>query len=315
MRNIDRRQRIGAQNDKLVASGEAAQGLPGAKHRVGAFQTAKIEFRHAMVIDSSDGSRQGNSADHHARVTAQFGPCAAAYVGSADHARGADLVHFGQAAAKVGARTALDLGCGGGHASFALAEAGVPSVIAYDLSEEMLGAVRAEAGRRHLAAIRTARGAAEVLPFASEAFDLVVTRFSAHHWADLRAALREMRRVARPGGAILVMDSVAPDAPALDRFLQEIETLRDPTHVRDYTEREWRGALEGIGLRPSILGRWRMRLGFDTWVERSGTPSDRVCAIRTLQTELDPVTQAAFGIEPDGSFLLDTMLIAAEIER
>lgn len=315
MRNIDRGKRVGAQNNEVAAGRKAAQSLPRAKHRVGTLEAAKIEFGHTMVIDSSRGHRQDGGDGHHARVAAQFGPRAAAYVNSADHARGPDLVHFGQTATQVGAQTALDLGCGGGHAAFALAEAGVASVIAYDLSDDMLGAVRAEAGRRGLTAIHTARGKAESLPFASAGFDLVVTRFSAHHWADVPAALAEMRRVLRPGGAILIMDSVAPDDPRLDGFLQELETLRDPTHVRDYTEREWCAALAATRLRPHIVGRWRMRLRFDTWTERSGTPGDRVCAIRTLQTEADPITQAAFDIEADGSFLLDTMLIAAEIDR
>jgi len=50
------------------------------------------------------------------------------------------------------------------------------------------------------------RGDAERLPFPDGAFDLVVTSFSLHHWADVTAAGAELARVLRPGGRVLVYD-------------------------------------------------------------------------------------------------------------
>lgn len=251
-----------------------------------------------------------SSADHGRRVVDQFGPRARAYVESADHARGADLEHVATlAAARHGCRV-LDLGCGGGHVSFAVAPF-ASEVVAYDLSHEMLAAVRAEAARRNLAAIRTEQGNVEALPFSDASFDLVLTRFSAHHWVDLAAPLAEMRRVVRPGGRVVIMDTIAPEAPALDAFVNRVELLRDPSHLRDRTAEEWRRALEAAGLAPEPPVLSRLRLAFDAWIARIGTPPENAAEIRALQAAAAPEVATYFAVEPDGSFAIDTMLMEA----
>lgn len=258
----------------------------------------------AVTDTAADG------AAHAALVIEQFGPRAAAYVASADHAQGADLERLaGLAMARRGAR-ALDLGCGGGHASFAVAPFAA-SVVAYDLAEDMLATVRVEALRRGFGNITTRQGGAEALPFPDASFDLVVTRFSAHHWRDLGAALAEMRRVVAPGGLVVVMDTISPDAPEADAFLDEVERLRDPSHVRDYSLWEWRDALAAAGLTPGTTTLGRLRLAFAPWVARIGTPADRIAAIRARQAEASAEVAAHFAIEPDHSFTIDTMMIEA----
>ena len=130
----------------------------------------------------------------------QFGDTAANYLSSSVHATGADLDGVCQLAQKLKPAQALDLGCGAGHVSFALARAGVPRVIAYDLSERMLAVVEQEARAKDYHAIETRRGAAETLPFDASSFELIVTRFSAHHWLSVSSALAEVSRLLRPGG-------------------------------------------------------------------------------------------------------------------
>ena len=93
----------------------------------------------------------------------------------------------------------LDLGCGAGHASFAVAPHAA-AVVAYDLTAEMLAVVEREASARKLGNITTVQGMAEKLPFPDAHFDFAITRTSAHHWHDVPAALREARRVLKPGG-------------------------------------------------------------------------------------------------------------------
>ena len=107
---------------------------------------------------------------HHGdQVTAQFGPRAAAYVASQVHATGADLEQLG-ALASAGSPNAraLDLGCGGGHASFHIAPY-VGQMVAYDMSVDMLNAVSHAAADRGLVNIVTRQGVAEALPFPTEA--------------------------------------------------------------------------------------------------------------------------------------------------
>ena len=67
------------------------------------------------------------------------------------------------------------------------------------------------------------------LPYKDGEFSLVVTRFSFHHFLDPLSVLKEMRRVCRPGGKVVVADS-AP-APSKAAAFDAVETLRDPSHV------------------------------------------------------------------------------------
>ncbi|MBE7198170.1 MAG: class I SAM-dependent methyltransferase [Parafilimonas terrae] len=247
---------------------------------------------------------------HEDNVAGQFGPQAAAYVASAVHATGADLDRIGILVRALPAALVLDLGCGGGHVAFAAAQAGA-QVTAYDLSPQMLGAVSAEAARRGLTGIETRQGSAEALPFPDGTFDAVLTRYSAHHWRDVPAALREVRRVVRTGGLCVICDIISPEEPLLDTHLQAVELLRDPSHVRDYRLSEWRRMLSEAGLQPGAEMTSRPRMEFASWIARIRTPEAHVAAIRALQQGAPAEVRAHFAIEADGSFLLDSALIEA----
>lgn len=246
----------------------------------------------------------------HSLVTKQFSPRAAAYVASAVHANGEDLAELAAFVRTHQFARALDLGCGGGHASFAIA-AHVGEVTAYDLSADMLSAVAQEARKRGIANLLTREGAVEALPFADASFDFVVTRFSAHHWRDVPCALAEARRVLKPDGFAMVFDVVAPDAPLLDTFLQTVEMLRDPSHVRDYSIREWNALLKAAGFSPAPPTRRRLRLDFTSWIARMQTPRIQADAIRALEAQMSEEVVAHFEIEADGSFTIDTASFVA----
>jgi ubiquinone/menaquinone biosynthesis C-methylase UbiE len=256
-------------------------------------------------------SMMRNTNNHNAIVSSQFSPRAAAYLTSAVHANGEDLM---QMAALVGNRPdaiALDMGCGGGHAAFRLAPL-VNTVVAYDLSEPMLAVVADEAKRRELNNVVTKLGAAESLPCASESFDVAVTRYSAHHWQDVPAGLAQMHRVLKPGGMAIFMDVIAPGVPLLDTWLQSLELLRDPSHVRNASLAEWRASLSAAGFAVGEATRFRLRLEFASWIERINTPESHVLAIRSLQQRAGAEVAGYFEIEEDGSFTVDTLLIVAE---
>ncbi len=247
---------------------------------------------------------------HDANVTSQFGPRAAAYVASAVHASGEDLAQISAFAKTLRPRRALDLGCGGGHVSFQAAPH-VGEMVAYDLSADMLTAVTAEAARRGLQNLRTQQGSVEQLPFKDASFDFVATRYSAHHWRNVRAGLVEARRVLAPGGRAVFADSVSPGMPLLDTHLQAIELLRDPSHVRSYSVPEWLEMLRAAGFTPGEPKLRRLRLEFSTWITRMATPETNVRAIRALQASMPRNVAAHFALEPDGSFTFDTVTIEA----
>ena len=245
-------------------------------------------------------------------VTAQFGPRAAAYIASPVHAQGADLQYLAGVVRGLKEARVLDLGCGGGHVSFYVAPE-VARVVAYDLSSDMLAAVAAEALRRGLPNIVCVQGPAETLLFADAEFDFVLCRFSAHHWRDVPRALREARRVLKPRGKAIFIDSVAPASPVLDTFLQTFEMLRDPSHVRNYSAAQWQRMATVAGFLPQIVATHRLPLDFTSWIARMSTPEIHAQAIRSLQSHVAEEVRAYFEIKADGSFTIDVMTLELSI--
>ncbi|HNQ03191.1 MAG TPA: class I SAM-dependent methyltransferase [Thiobacillaceae bacterium] len=234
----------------------------------------------------------------------QFGAAAAAYLASPAHARGTDLGRLAALAHGSQGLAALDLGCGAGHAAYALAEGGA-QVTAYDLAPEMLAVVEAEATRRGLCNLRTRHGPAERLSFPDISFDLVVSRYSAHHWSDVPAALAEVARVLKPGGTLIVIDVVAPETPLFDTLLQTVEILRDPSHVRDYRVSEWTAMLRAAGFGSFQADSWTLPAEFASWVARMHTPALRAEAVRSVWDQAPAEARAHFQVRSDGSFLMD----------
>lgn len=131
---------------------------------------------------------------HHDHVEKQFSSQASEYLTSTVHASGQDLQRLAVRLADYPDASVLDMGCGAGHASFVAAQ-NVSTVVAYDLSAHMLDVVAQAAEARQLKNITTRQGYVESLPFADNAFDIVISRYSAHHWHDVGAALREVNRI------------------------------------------------------------------------------------------------------------------------
>ena len=154
-----------------------------------------------------------------------------------------------------GARTALDVATGGGHVARRLREAGL-EVVSSDPAPGMQPDVVCRA---------------EYLPFDDGSFDLVVTRVAAHHFDDVRQAVGEMARVAST--AVLIVDNVF-----MGEDVEEAEKLRDPSHVRNYSEAEWRclrrgGRAAGRGGAASSRSRSSCSRGSTAAAARARTPS------------------------------------------
>jgi SAM-dependent methyltransferase len=179
------------------------------------------------------------------------------YRDSPAHREGEDLDLVVEWAA--GAETALDVATGGGHVARRLREAGI-DVVSLDPAPGMQPDV-------------VSRG--EDIPFAARSFDVVVCRVAAHHFEDVEKAMSEMARVSRD--SVIVVDNLF-----LDDRAEEADRLRDPSHVRNYTEREWRELFDAVGLRIEELRRLPKPIEVEPWLERAGTPDEDAARVRDL---------------------------------
>ena len=241
-------------------------------------------------------------------VQRQFGRTAAAYVESATHARGADLDRIVTLATQHGGERLVDVGTGVAHTLRRLAPH-FPAGVGIDATREMLQAGRAVLGAANIRNALLVQADATKLPIASDSADVITSRLAAHHFADAAAAFREIARVLRADGLFILVDNFAPDDPALDRFINELEKLRDPSHVRNHTVGGWRELLEDAGLRTTIDSDSSVtKLTTDDWLERSQTPADRAQEVRRRLRTASRAAVDAFQITP-GTFAVRKLIL------
>jgi SAM-dependent methyltransferase len=184
---------------------------------------------------------------------------AQAYRESAGHASGADLDRLVEWCEPGEGVKALDVATGGGHVARRLREEGC-EVVTVDASQGMQPDVVS---------------GAEHLPFADGSFDVVVSRIAPHHFADVRAAVAEMERVS--SSLVVVEDTLFSS----DRH-EEAERLRDPSHVRNYTEEEWRSFFEDAGLEIEQIEAFEKVHELDAWLARTGCAGEEADRVREL---------------------------------
>jgi SAM-dependent methyltransferase len=189
-------------------------------------------------------------------VTDRWSAHAEAYRESDAHRSGADLdllVEWAEG------RTALDVATGGGHVARRLREAGF-DVVTVDPAPGMQADVISRA---------------EHLPFADGSFDVVVSRIAPHHFSEIRESIAEMSRVS--GDLVLVVDNLYRDD-----LVEEAERLRDPTHVRNYSEEEWRELFAQGGLEVEAAELLDTDIDLEAWLARAGCEGDEAERVRSL---------------------------------
>ena len=238
--------------------------------------------------------------DRNDSIQQQFGASASRYTVSTYHTKAPDLENMLAAVELAGDEQVLDVGTGTGHTALAFAPH-VASVVGLDLTEEMLEQARGLARKQRADNVSFERGDAMQMDYPDDRFDLVTCRVCAHHFADPLPAVREMARVLRPGGQLLVVDSVAPEDPSEDTWLNCIELLRDPSHARNHKVSEWIAMLDEAGLSASCLGRWAVPLEFEEWVTRMGTPELKRSQLLALFERAPDHVRASLGIRTGAS--------------
>src|SRR2546425_10916193 len=154
--------------------------------------------------------------------------------------------------------TVLDVACGPGLVVAAFARV-VRHATGIDITPAMLERARALAAQRGLTNVTWRQGDVLPVPWPDASFSIVTSRFAFHHFLDPLAVLREMKRVAMPGGRVVVVDST-PEPRRADAF-NRMECLRDPSHVRSLPVDEHRELYVTVGLPEPRGTSYRLRGG------------------------------------------------------
>ena len=239
----------------------------------------------------------------------QFGPAAEAYLASAVHAQGEDLMRLVELLDPSPNDAVLDLGCGVGHTLRKVAPK-VRLAIGADATAGMLDGARSLMSKEGIGNVTLVVSAAESLPFLDGWFDGVTCRLAAHHFADVPRAFAEVGRVLKNGGRFVLSDNYAPVDPDLDRWINGLEAMRDPSHVREHTVTEWRELLEHAGFRVTAEERSTTVLETEPWLARSRTPEDIAARVRAMLREAPEAARRTFAVHADGFTLLKVVLRA-----
>jgi len=230
--------------DQKVVPAFAYTGLASAFAAAGFVEVARRSpTRPIMRCDLTAADAAGTGLADPRRV---FGDRAAYYTTSSVHRDERALAELVAMARPRSEWTVVDVATGSGHTALAFAPH-VRQVVALDVTPEMLREARALAAKAGAANVAFCQADAHRLPVASASADLMTCRRAAHHFRDLTSFLDEARRVLPSGALLLIEDRSVPEDAWVDRTMNQLDRLHDPSHVREYRPSEWRSALEQAG--------------------------------------------------------------------
>lgn len=218
-------------------------------------------------------------SSHNARILDQFTRQAVPFSQSPSVSNQKALEFIVSSASAGPDDTVLDVACGPGLLACAFAHV-VRHATGIDLTPAMLEQARKAQQEQRLTNVTWEQGDVTRLPYPDAHFSIVSCRFVFHHLQDPLMVLREMARVCKPGGRVVVADM----APAPDKAdaLNAEERLRDPSHVRAMPEEELRGLFSQAGLPEPTAGHYRVECDLDDLLSRSfPNPGDEQ-RIRTM---------------------------------
>ena len=218
--------------------------------------------------------------DHLQRTRQEFTRQATGFAASAATTDQSQVARLVEAIGDSARWRVLDLACGPGIVTSALAER-AQEVVALDLTPRMLAKARERCAKAGQTNVMFTEGSATALPFADAGFDAVITRLSFHHFLEPNAVLKEMLRVLRPGGTVAVADVVSAEEPDKSDLQNAIESLRDPSHVRMLPRSELVALVAKSGVMIERQETWDKPRQFEEWVGIVANP-ERVAPLRTV---------------------------------
>lgn len=227
------------------------------------------------------------------QVQSQFGRAADDYATSEVHARGESLQLLLDLVEPRPDWKMLDVATGAGHTALAFAPR-VASVVATDLTAEMLAKTAGLASDRQLKNVETRMADAEDLPFPDESFDLVTCRIALHHFPNPGQALSETARVLKPGGVFGFTDNVTVESDSPAAFYNEYEKLRDPSHQRVFSLKQLKAMFDEAGFEVRETRTLSKELEFNDWADRQRVSEPDKERLRQMMDGIPPELQPLF---------------------
>lgn len=175
----------------------------------------------------------------------------------------------------------LDVACGPGFVGMAFAPH-CERVTGIDATDRFVARANAEAARRKLDNIEFVLGNVEEMAFPAGRFDVAVCRFAFHHFARPEQVLAEMRRVVRPGGALVIVDMVASEDREKADYHNQIERLCDPSHARAIPDSEFERWFRDHSLNLTYKQTVKSSYGVDEWIAHGAPPPESVARIHQM---------------------------------
>jgi ubiquinone/menaquinone biosynthesis C-methylase UbiE len=199
-------------------------------------------------------------------VKEQFSKNADEYLKSESHANGDDLKLLLEWVKPEKDWVVLDIATGGGHVAKTVAPH-VRKMYATDLTEVML-----ENTANHLAKSNPNMdfiiADAEDLPFLKNSFDLVTCRIAPHHFPNPENFIKEVTRVLKKNGKFVLIDNVSPEDNKLADYLNTFEKLRDNSHMKCLSIKEWKHLFNEEGLAELNSINRKKKQEYSIWLKR-----------------------------------------------
>ncbi len=176
----------------------------------------------------------------------------------------------------------LEIATGPGHIALAFAPR-CGEVVGIDLTAAPLKIAERMRAERGIINARFIQGDVEGrLPFEDDEFDAAVCRFSFHHFQNPAAVAREMARVCRAGGRLVVEDIGASEHPERAAYHNRFELLRDTSHTRFLPLSDLIAIIAAAGLEISSVRTDDIANPVERWLATSYTPDDKAAEVRAM---------------------------------
>ena len=190
----------------------------------------------------------------------------------------------------------LDVGTGTGFTAFELSKS-CQKVEATDISDGMIDEAKKIVQERGINNINFNICFAEELKYSEKEFDIVTCRTAAHHFLDIKKFCSEVHRVLKDNGELIIVDTITSDQIKLNNWHQEVELIRDKSHIKNLSLIEWKYILKNSNFSFLDIIQSRVTMNLNDWMERSGTTGKDKKILKDKFQNSDEKIKNFFGIK------------------